>query len=291
LQGTGSAASRFEPIQTIPSVGLTPVFATLSRAEDILLVANYNGADDPEGAGVAAFHIKPDCKLALSSSIGHTGSSVDAVRQVQAHTHGLVASRRNDFVYAFDLGMDKIFTYQLRNGQLQRRAQVQALAASGPRHGVEHPSLPILYVICELGNIVLVYQEHEDGRLILRQRLTIELEDESSKSAEIIITKSGKHLYTSTRGEKESSNIVTVFDVLENGHLKEIQHIEAPFYPRGMTLLHQDSLLLVAGQSQGDMAVYTVASEGMLTQKYKIRQGLPPNPAAFAVLQDPLAEF
>ena len=112
LQNPGSAATAFEPIQIVPSGGSTPVFATLSLDGKFLLVANYNSNDAPSGAGVSVFEIQPDCQLKTPYVATHHGSSVDSLRQLAAHTHGLVASYRHNIVYAFDLGMDTIFAYK-----------------------------------------------------------------------------------------------------------------------------------------------------------------------------------
>ena len=112
LQDPGSSLTAFEPIQSLPSGGSTPVFAIPSLDQKFLLVANYNSNDDPLGAGVTAFRIKPDCQLTPTSIVKHQGSSVDSSRQLAAHTHGLVMSSRHNLVYAFDLGMDVIFSYK-----------------------------------------------------------------------------------------------------------------------------------------------------------------------------------
>ena len=112
LQDPGSSLTAFEPIQSISSGGSTPVFATLSTDQQFLLVANYNSADDPSGAGVSAFRIQLDCQLTKSDSVTHQGSSVDSLRQIAAHTHGLVTSSRHGIIYAFDLGMDTVFSYR-----------------------------------------------------------------------------------------------------------------------------------------------------------------------------------
>ena len=112
LQDPGSSLTAFEPIQTLPSGGLTPVFASLSLDQKFLLVANYNGNDDPAGAGVSVFRIESDCKLSRSDFAKHQGSSVDSSRQLAAHTHGVVVSSRRNIIYAFDLGMDVVFSYK-----------------------------------------------------------------------------------------------------------------------------------------------------------------------------------
>ncbi|CAE7553348.1 pgl [Symbiodinium natans] len=294
LQDPGSSLTAFEPIQTLPSGGLTPVFASLSLDQKFLLVANYNGNDDPAGAGVSVFRIESDCKLSRSDFAKHQGSSVDSSRQLAAHTHGVVVSSRRNIIYAFDLGMDVVFSYKLSDtGELEELHRTAVFPASGPRHGVEHPSLPILYVICEMGKSVLVFQELDDGRLALRQlnQLHTHEPDELAKAAEIAMSASGKTLYATNRGEKDSSNTVTVFSILQNGHLKVIQQIKAPKYPRGMTLAHDDRILLVAGQSNSDLTVYTVQPEGKLSEQYTLSKGLPPQPAAIAVLQEPVGEL
>lgn len=275
-----------------PSGGINPVFIAPTVPRDgrnFLLVANYHGPDDAnssDGAGVASFRIEEDCSLEFADAKAHGGSSVDPQRQRGAHVHAFVPAR-DGLAYACDLGMDLIFTYEVQAaGTLQERSRTKTPAGSGPRHLVQHPSKPFVYVVCEMSQAVLVYRENGEGTLTLLQSLSLVppgAGGEGSKAAEILILPDGSAVYATNRG---AQNTVTAFAVHEEGILEQLQQLDAPAYPRGMTLAFSGSLLLIAGQSHSEVAAYHVQPGGRLEPTgSRVSVGLPPNPAAFLVLE------
>merc|ERR1712070_1284414 len=103
-----------------------------------------------------------------------------------------------------------------------------------------------------------------------------------SKACEIVMAPDGNTLYATNRGVL---NTVTVFGIENDGTLTQKQQIEAPAYPRGMTLAFDGGLLLVAGQSKTELSSFRVKADGTLEPAYTITEGLPPHPAAFMMFE------
>lgn len=216
----------------------------------------------------------------------HHGSSIDPERQNAAHVHSVVAGRRGLF-FACDLGTDEVYTYHLEpSGKLQELNRFKTRAGLGPRHSVVHPTKPFLYVVCEMGQVVLTFSIDDAGSLGLLQTLSLLQEGssgEGSKAAEIVMAPDGSAVYATNRGVQ---NTVTTFAVGDNGGLEQVQQLPAPAYPRGMALSPDGSMLLVAGQSKTELATFRVMAGGKLEHGQTVTEGLPPNPAAFAVVSD-----
>lgn len=273
------------------SGGRTPVFATPTPDGRFLLVANYNGPDDAKvsnGATAASFRIEADCHLTLVDSKPHTGSSADPQRQGAAHVHSVVPVR-DGLAFACDLGMDLIFTYEVQaDGKLNQLSTTRTAPGLGPRHLVQHPSKPVVYVICEMGQAVLSYHQGAGGTLNLMQTMSLLPEGASAannKAAEIAIKADGTALYATNRGVQ---NTVTAFKVNWDGTLEKLQEVHAPDFPRGMTLTPDNSFLIVGGQSASVVATHRIQPSGALeTPSRSTGDGVPPNPAAFLVLSSP----
>lgn len=272
------------------SGGHNPVHATVSIDGRFLVVANYDGPDGATkntGASVASLRIGDDCGLTVADFKNHTGHSVNPDRQGAAHVHSAYALS-NGLIYVCDLGLDFVFTYKLADdGKLQELHRAQTAPGLGPRHIVQHPKLPVMYVVTEMGEVVLTYKMEVDGSLTLLQTSTVLAQGRpgaGSKAAELAILPDGSMLYATNRGLE---NTVSAFSVCSHtGELELAQQVEAPAYPRGMALAAGVSVLLVGGQSKTELWTYTVGSDGRLTKANVLTKedGVTANVAAFAVL-------
>lgn len=272
---------------TVPSGGINPVFASVTEDQSTLLVANYHGPDNTNtsvGASVASFKIGGGCELTLVDVKNHSGHSVNPKRQGGAHVHSVV-SVRGGMAYACDLGMDKIFTYKvLPHGKLQELARTDVKPGSGPRHLVQHPSMPYVYVVYEMGQSVSSFKQLRDaGGLEIVQ--TEKLSNEpGSKAAEIAISPCGNFIFATNRGKH---NTVTVFRTERDGKIQQVAQVEAPAFPRGMALIGDGSMLVVGGQSQTEVWSYFVGKDGSLKKADAISGkkspglGLVPHPSTF----------
>merc|ERR1719237_1385210 len=93
-------------------------------------------------------------------------------------------------------------------------------------------------------------------------------------------------LYATNRGGEHSS--VAVFDVLEDGDLRQVRLIDAPSFPRGMTLARESSMLVVAGQQQGVVQTFKSATKHRGDLQWTgVNVTGPPTAAALAVITGP----
>jgi len=279
---------------TVPSGGVNPVFASVANNGHTLLVANYHGPDDStssDGASVASFEIGRGCSLRLVDVKNHSGSSINPKRQGGAHVHSVV-SVRGGLAYACDLGMDKIFTYAVAsNGKLTELHRTTVKAGSGPRHLVQHPSLPFVYVVSEMGKSVTAYKQGSKGTLELLQTETVVHSKlgngTGSKAAEIAISPDGSLVFATNRG---SQNTVTVFKTQYDGKLLLKGYVEAPVYPRGMALVADGTILIVGGQSKTEVWSYRVSEDGKLQRVCDLQStggkvDIPPHPSTFTTFE------
>ena len=93
-----------------------------------MLVANYGGGS------VAVLPLGPDGSLKpSSSSIQHTGSSVNPARQKEPHAHSVNLDSADKFAYVADLGLDKVMIYRFDATKGMLVANDPAFAAASSR--------------------------------------------------------------------------------------------------------------------------------------------------------------
>lgn len=240
---------------------------------------------------MASFRIGSGCSLTLADRKNHSGSSIIPDRQGGAHVHSTVPVRRG-LAYVCDLGTDEIYTYAVgADSKLTEKARTKVAAGLGPRHIVQHPSQPYIYVVNEMGRAVTVFEEHAsgDGPLKLLQTKSLVHKDLGngigSKAAEIAISPNGKFVFATNRG---SQNTITAFEIQADGTLSFKSYAQAPSYPRGMALVQDGKTLLVAGQTRNEVWSYNVGDDGSLTKTSALESDgdkLPPHPATFTTFQ------
>jgi len=289
LAAFAKVGESFELASSISSHGVNPVFAMATMDKRHLLVANYKGPDDgtnSTGASAASFRIQQDCSLTFVDNIPHSGHSVNAKRQGQAHVHSFVAAR-DGLAYACDLGLDMIFAYEVNvnSGKITELSRTATPPGAGPRHLVVHPTKSFVYVVHEMGQFIGAYQQGELGALTLLEIHSLVgsgASGEGSKAAEIVISHDGTILYATNRG---LLNTVTVFEIGTNGTLTQKQQLDVSPLPRGMILASKGSLLLVASQVTGHVTSYHVGDQGLLTPTGFSAPGAP-HSASFAEISE-----
>ncbi|MBC2666684.1 beta-propeller fold lactonase family protein [Novosphingobium flavum] len=87
-------------------------------------------------------------------------------RQAHSHPHCIVFSPDNCWLYAADMGADAVlaFPFDAASGQVgEKRLVYRAAPGLGPRHILFHRGLA--YLLCELGNRLIVLRPGADGML------------------------------------------------------------------------------------------------------------------------------
>lgn len=151
-----------EKISTQSTGGHGNTCATFDRTGRFLLVTRYweGGITvlsfDPDTGAIGEITARPD----------HTGRGPHPLRQSSPHPHGVHGDPQTNFVYAMDLGTDKIHQYilDITTGKLSPQCEVELTPGSGPRGINFHPSRRVAYVNCELdGTVVVCAVDDEKG--------------------------------------------------------------------------------------------------------------------------------
>jgi 6-phosphogluconolactonase len=248
------------------AVGRGPCHLSVDKTGKWLLAANY------ASGSVVVLPIQPDGRLGESSAfVQHQGSSVNPQRQQGPHAHCIFASPDNRFVLATDLGLDQVLVYRFdaAKGSLAPNDPPFAKVApgAGARHFAIHPNKKLVYVVSELANTVTTFQyDGAKGTLTEIQSVpTLPKEFTGrSSSAEILVDRAGKFLYTSNRGHDS----IAVFAIdSKKGTLTPAGHVPTQGKtPRNFEIDPTGRYLFAANQDSHSIVLFRVdAKTGKLT--------------------------
>ena len=246
-----------------PTGGQTGCHASLSRDGRFLLVANYN-AVVPEGApdgAVAVFPLTDQGLAPMSGHARHEGTGPNAARQERAHAHCVLPSPDGRFVYVTDLGMDRIFVYELAaNGALSlcQGRELLLPSGTGPRHLVFTGDGRRLFAISELIPTVFSFAvDPATGALTRRDAFAIaRLGEAIVQPAGILLTADGKHLLASLR---ECDEIIGLAIDPVSGGLSQVgRWASGGATPRDLTFAPDGRHLIVANQDSDRLTVFPV---------------------------------
>jgi 6-phosphogluconolactonase len=204
--------------------------------------------------------------------VQHAGTNVITGKPIHAHAHSIRVDPSNRYVLAADLGLDKLFVYQLdpKTGALQPNDPPSASVptGSGPRHTAFHPNGRFVYLINQMGNTIIRFGwDAKTGRLTQYESVSTLPEGFKGKddASEILVHPSGKFIYATNRG----NNSVVVFSVdADSGRLTLLQHISTQGRtPRNCEFDPTGRWLLVSNQDSSNAVVFSIdAKTGRLTQ-------------------------
>lgn len=137
--------------------------------------------------------------------VTHEGKGVHPTRQEKAHTHCTVLTPDGKYVCVCDLGVDKIFIYDL---DLNPVSEIKFPDGAGPRHIVFSADCKFMYCVTELSNQVFSFA-YCDGKLSVLSSINALPSDFTEKNTAAAIRLDGDFLYTSNRGH----NSIAVFKV------------------------------------------------------------------------------
>ncbi|SPE35949.1 fragment of putative 6-phosphogluconolactonase, YbhE-type (part 1/2) [Candidatus Sulfopaludibacter sp. SbA6] len=134
--------------------GRNGVHQAIDPSGRFLLVANYSTGS------VSVLPISPDGALAGPVQVvtlqGQPGPH--RIEQTSSHPHHIVFDPSGRYVIVPDKGLDRIFIFRFDpdGGKLTATEQGAAVAraGSGPRHAAFHPTLPVTWVVNEIGSTI-----------------------------------------------------------------------------------------------------------------------------------------
>ena len=172
-----------------------------------------------------------------------------------------MVSPNDDFLYAADLGIDKVKTYRIdyKNKSMEPVPDSDGIAdpGSGPRHIIISANQEFLYLLEEMGHQVAVFRiNKENGALHPVQTISTLPENykETNFCADIHIDPSGKYLYASNRGH----NSLAIYGInKKTGKLSliDIESVQGD-WPRNFLIDPRGEYLFVANRRSNNVIVF-----------------------------------
>lgn len=249
------------------SGGTGPCHLSVDATGKCLLVANYGSGS------IAALPLRADGSLAeATTTIQHTGSSVNPQRQAGPHAHFICPSPDHRFALTCDLGLDKVLVYQLdaTAAKLAPHDPPFAVVAhgAGPRHLAFHPNGQFVYVINEMALTITMFN-YDAAKGVLFEEQTVSTlpagytATGKDSTAEIAVHPSGKFVYGSNRGHDS----IAVFAAdAKTGRLTLVQNESSQGKtPRHFAMDPTGRWLLAENQNSDSVVVFAIdAATGKL---------------------------
>jgi 6-phosphogluconolactonase len=254
-----AAAGTLTEINRQSTRGNASCYVELDDSGRALLIANYSNGS------VATLPVAADGSLSPAASfIRHEPPP----GRTQAKAHAIVPVAAPDgcpFVYAADLGLDRILCYRLDPATATLVPGdppfVDAPDGAGPRHLAVAPSGRHLYAVNELANSVTVYdRDTASGRLRRGPTVSTLPDGFAGKSfcADVKLRPDGRFLYATNRGHDS----IAVFRVGDDGRLERLAIVPSRGGgPQNLALSPDGRLLVCANMTGDNLAVFAIPAE------------------------------
>jgi len=251
-------------INKVSSNGAHPCHIQLDESNSTVAVSNYTG-------GTVSLH-----SISKNGLISQATQVIDHNKGAQqSHAHSAQFFKNNLFIA--DLGLNSFSQYQLVNAdkKYELKANYEVPNNAGPRHFEISKRGKFIYLINELNSTISVLKRQKNRYNFVQNISTLNAGfDGKSFCADIHLSKDGRFLYGSNRGE----NSIAVFKInKKNGEIKKIQTISTNGdWPRNFTLSPDGNYLLAANQRSKNISVFSVNRKtGNLTFLHSINSPTP----------------
>ena len=232
-----------------------PCYIETDKAGKNIFTADYSGGS------ISAFIANENGSLSsLSQQIQFTGKGTDPQRQTQSHIHSVRYSPDGKYLFATDLGLDKIYRYTPLNSVFEGQPLLsvndmksfEVPAETGPRHFDFHPNGKFFYLLGELSGQVIVF-DYNDGDLSQKQAVAADTVN-AKGSADLHISPDGKFIYASNRLK---NNGIAIFSINpDDGTLTKVGYQPTGIHPRNFVITPDGNFLLVACRDSNKTQVF-----------------------------------
>ncbi|HFK5569333.1 TPA: lactonase family protein [Elizabethkingia meningoseptica] len=244
-------------INSKPAGGGAPCHINVSPDGKRIITANYMGGS------ITEYAVNNDGSLGdTTQNIEFSGNGADKERQTQPHLHFVTFTPDAKYLFADDLGTDKIYKYQLdtKGNRLLSEgtpSAVKVKEGSGPRHLTFHPNGKYAYLITEISGDVIAFN-YKDGNLSEFQTAKADTLN-ARGSADIHISPNGRFLYASNRLKGDGIAIFSINP--QNGSLTKAGYQPTGIHPRNFVITPNGKLLLVANRDSDQIQVFKIDSK------------------------------
>lgn len=226
-----------------------PCHIALDRSGKYVFVSNYMGGV------VMSYKIESDGSLTQNQKIKLENPE-------KSHAHSVKISGDNRYAYIADLGNDKIWIFDFKDGKLIPHEQecIALEKGSGPRHMSFARNGSYAYSMNELNSTLSVFKVLKGGGLELIQNISSlpSSYKQANSGADIHIHPSGKFIYASNRGH----NSIAIFKIEDSGKLTNVDFVPvAGKTPRNFAISPYGKYLYAASQDTGNITTFKINSE------------------------------
>jgi len=249
--------------------GDDPCYISVDEAGKNVVTANYSGGS------ITHFPVNDDGSLEKASQVvTFIGKGADAERQNKPHLHCVMFSPDGRYLFADDLGTDKIYKFDVSKDASGNYLKAgtpsffKVADGSGPRHLTFHPNEKYAYLINELSGAVIAFS-YNDQSGDLTEIQSIQADTLNAKgSGDIHISPDGKFLYASNRLKGDG---LAIFSINEpDGKLMKIGYQETGIHPRNFVITPNGKYLLVASRDSDIIQIFERNKDtGLLEDTYK----------------------
>jgi 3-carboxymuconate cyclase len=239
--------------------GGSPCYISVDKGNNFVVTANYVGGN------ISVFPVGEDGRLSPASQI------INYIPN-KSHLHTVRFSPDEKYLFATDLGTDKIYRFKVKvdaiDGQfLEQEGDYAAELdkGSGPRHLAFHPNGKFLYCINELMGHVTAFT-YNDGELTRFQQIMSDISEGvgGKGSADIHVSPDGRFLYASNRFKQDGIAIYSINQ--ESGELTSVGYQLTGSHPRNFIITPNGKYLLVANRDANNIQIFSRNKEtGLLT--------------------------
>lgn len=234
-----------------------PCYISIDSTGKFLVIAEYGSGS------IGVYPVNGDGSIgARVQTIQHEGYGIVYERQDKSHVHSVVFSPDQKFLFAADLGNDRLYQYKFDKSNPAAPLSPAETPyytlpdGSGPRHFTFHPDGKTAYLVNELIGEVVAYN-YNNGQLSEIQ--TIASATAGGKyeqgSADIHVSPNAKFLFTSNRGK---SNNVAVYLLSKEGKLNKSGEQKVNEHPRNFTIDPTGKFLLVASRDKNTVQIFAI---------------------------------
>ena len=274
-QGTVSAFAvdpkdgKLTHLNTIPSGGAGPTFASFHPNGKHLFVANYFGGS------VAVLPVLEDGKLGPATDVVQDSGKIGSTTATHAppgsfaisghdrtHAHFIAPDSAGRFVLHVDLGLDKIFVsrFDAEKGKLTPTdpPALDFPSGDGPRHFHFHPSGRWLYSIQEEGSTVTrIDYDAASGKLTPRQTISTLPPGFAGSNfcSGILVSADGRFVYAGNR----LHDSIAIFSIADDGTLTYVgEEATRGSYPRSFNFDPTGRFLYVCNQRGDNVTTFRI---------------------------------
>jgi len=248
-------------IDSVVSGDKASCYVTIDKDNKHVVTANYGGGS------ISVFDLDDNGQFyKMSQLIVFKGQGADPERQEMPHIHCVEFSPDNNYLFATDLGTDKIYQMKIdydcseceKDFVIYETAKFVKLPdGSGPRHIAFHPNGKYLYLMNELSDTVMVFSY--DGKDITPMQEIPAITNNAGGGADVVITPDGKFLYASVRLKEDGIAIFKIHP--HEGTLERLDYQLSGEHPRNLRITPNGKYLLASCRDDNVIEVYRIDKE------------------------------